>query len=68
MFHREKRIGSVPAIPSSAIGHSRIGLGFEKLHRGIFDSEKAYGKVRELDVVWSGIKWCISTAFWMCAP
>ena len=29
MFHREKRIGSVPAIAASAIGHSRIGLGFE---------------------------------------
>ena len=52
MFHREKRIGSVPAIPSSSIGHSRIGLGFEKLDRGVFDPEKAYDKVAALGVKW----------------
>ncbi|MBP5300902.1 MAG: cellulase family glycosylhydrolase [Victivallales bacterium] len=56
MFHREKRIGSVPAIASSAIGHSRIGLGFEKLDRGVFDPEKAYDKVAALGVKWIRIQ------------
>ena len=56
MFHREKHIGSVPAIPSTSISHSRIGLGFEKLDRGVFNPEKAYDKVGALGVKWIRIQ------------
>ena len=59
MFHREKRIGSVPAIPSSAISHSRIGLGFEKLDRGAFEPANAYDPVGA-----SGVKWIRIQSGW----
>ena len=32
-------------LPSSQISHSRIGIGFEKLDRAVFDPSKAYDKV-----------------------
>lgn len=44
--------GHVTAIHSSQVGDSPIGLGFEKLDRGVFDPEKAYDRVAELGVKW----------------
>lgn len=37
-------------LPSDAISHSRIGLGFEKLDRAVFDPNKAYDKVARTGV------------------
>ena len=32
-------------LPSGKISHSRVGIGFEKLDRAVFDPHKAYDKV-----------------------
>ena len=37
-------------IPSQDISHSRIGIGFEKLDRDVFDPHKAYDKVQRTGV------------------
>ena len=44
-MERLEKIGKVKARASSEIKHSRIGLGFEKLDRNVFDPNKAYDKV-----------------------
>ena len=49
-MERLKKIGTLPKLSSSEIDHSRIGIGFEKLDRGVFDPEKAYDKVAALGV------------------
>lgn len=49
-------IGKVKPKHSNSIKHSRIGLGFEKLDRDVFDPEKAYDKVAELGVKWIRIQ------------
>lgn len=46
------KIGNVVKKKSSEIEKSRIGLGFEKLDRGVFDPEKVYDKVEETGVKW----------------
>lgn len=40
-----KKIGSIKPKTSQEIKFSKIGLGFEKLDRDVFDPEKAYDKV-----------------------
>ena len=41
---------------SSEFTHSRIGIGFEKLDRAVFDPEKAYDKVADIGVKWIRIQ------------
>ncbi len=53
---RLKKVGDIKPVHSSQIKKSRIGLGFEKLDRGVFDPEKAYDKVAELGVKWIRIQ------------
>jgi len=55
-MERMKRLGSVPPVPSHLVKSSPIGLGFEKLDRGVFDPEKAYDKVAALGVKWIRIQ------------
>ena len=43
-------IGKIKTKPSKEIPFSRIGIGFEKLDRDVFDPEKAYDKVAALGV------------------
>ena len=50
------RQGEVSPIHSLKVKKSPIGLGFEKLDRGVFDPEKAYEKVAELGVKWIRIQ------------
>ncbi|MDD6482960.1 MAG: beta-galactosidase [Clostridiales bacterium] len=45
-----KKIGKLKAKKSSEIKYSKIGLGFEKLDRDVFDPQKAYDKVAECGV------------------
>ena len=45
-----KKIGKLKAKKSSEIKYSKIGLGFEKLDRDVFDPEMAYDKVAECGV------------------
>jgi len=51
-----KKIGDVKAVSSNQVKSSPIGLGFEKLDRGVFDPEKAYDKVAALGVKWIRIQ------------
>ncbi|MBO5761899.1 MAG: beta-galactosidase [Lentisphaeria bacterium] len=44
-MERLKKIGKVKTFSSSEIKFSRMGIGFEKLDRNVFDPEKAYDKV-----------------------
>ena len=54
-----KKIGQIKPKKSVEIKKSRIGLGFEKLDRDIFDPEKSYPFVAE-----SGIKWARLQSGW----
>lgn len=57
----ERLIGDGRIAPkkSGEIRHSKIGLGFEKLDRDVFDPDKAYGFVEE-----SGVKWARLQSGW----
>lgn len=55
-MERLKRIGKIKPKNSESVKNSRIGLGFEKLDRGVFDPEKAYDKVASLGVKWIRIQ------------
>lgn len=50
------RTGKVRTYSSAEITHSRIGIGFEKLDRGMFDPEKAYDKVAATGAKWVRIQ------------
>ena len=44
------RTGKLPQKPSLDIPFSKIGIGFEKLDRAVFDPEKAYDKVSRIGI------------------
>lgn len=44
--------GHIRPKSSDSISHSKIGLGFEKLDRGVFDPNKAYDKIAAIGVKW----------------
>ena len=44
------KIGNVEPKKSGEIQFSKIGIGFEKLDRDVFDPEKAYDKIAEIGV------------------
>jgi len=48
--------GKIKPKSSLEIKKSRVGLGFEKLDRDVFDPEKAYDKVCELGIKWARIQ------------
>lgn len=50
------KIGEVKKKHSSEIKNSKMGIGFEKLDRDVFDPEKAYDRVGELGVKWVRIQ------------
>lgn len=51
-MERLKLIGKVKPKHSSEVKSSKLGIGFEKLDRNVFDPEKAYDKVAETGVKW----------------
>ena len=55
-MERLTRIGEISAKRSSEFVTSRMGIGFEKLDRAVFDPEKAYDKVAEIGVKWLRIQ------------
>lgn len=55
-MERLKKSGCVKAKHSSDVEYSKIGIGFEKLDRDVFDPEKAYDRVAELGVKWIRIQ------------
>ena len=58
MFRLEKN-GGIRSVPSRAVADSRIGLGFEKLDRDVFDPAAAYDYVAA-----SGVKWIRIQSGW----
>ena len=48
--------GHIEPKHSTQVKKSKIGLGFEKLDRGVFDPQKAYDRVAELGVKWVRIQ------------
>lgn len=56
MISKLKKVGTIVPKSSKEIKHSKIGLGFEKLDRDVFDPEKAYDKVAEAGVKWARIQ------------
>ena len=51
-----KKIGQIKPKKSVDIQKSRIGLGFEKLDRDVFDPEKSYPFVAETGVKWARLQ------------
>ena len=49
-MERLTKIGKIDYKNSQSVVFSRLGLGFEKLDRGVFDPSKAYDKVARLGV------------------
>ena len=49
-MHRLEKIGKINAKKSNQINFSKIGIGFEKLDRKMFDPEKVYDRVADLGV------------------
>ena len=58
-MERLTAIGKIQPKKSVDIKKSRIGLGFEKLDRDVFDPNKAYDRVAE-----SGVKWARLQSGW----
>ena len=56
MLPYHKKTGNVKALRSLEIASSRIGIGFEKLDRAVFDPSKAYDKVAAIGVKWARIQ------------
>lgn len=53
---RLKKIGEVQPVASINVKRSKLGLGFEKLDRDVFDPEKAYPYVAQTGVKWIRIQ------------
>lgn len=53
---RLKQIGKIIAKNSKEIKNSKIGLGFEKLDRAVFDPQKAYDPVAAAGIKWARIQ------------
>ena len=51
-----QKIGKIKQKHSSEIKTSKIGIGFEKLDRDIFDPENVYDYVAELGVKWARLQ------------
>ena len=53
---RLNKVGTVVPKASKNVKKSRIGLGFEKLDRDVFDPEKAYPFVAQTGVKWARLQ------------
>lgn len=51
-MERLEKIGNIKSFASGQIQHSKVGIGFEKLDRGLFDPENAYDKVAATGAKW----------------
>ena len=55
-MERLQKIGKIVQKSSFDVKESRLGLGFEKLDRDVFDPNKAYDKVARLGIKWVRIQ------------
>ena len=53
---RLNRVGQIQPKQSIDVKHSKIGLGFEKLDRNLFDPEKAYPFVAQTGAKWARLQ------------
>lgn len=53
---RLRSVGKLAAKNSAEVSHSRLGIGFEKLDRGVFEPERAYDKLAAIGVKWVRIQ------------
>ena len=51
-----KKIGQLKPLHARDITHSKMGIGFEKLDRNVFDPTKAYDKIAALGIKWIRIQ------------
>ncbi len=51
-MERLNKIGCVISKSAAEVDKSKLGIGFEKLDRAVFDPNKAYDKVAQLGVKW----------------
>ena len=51
-----KKCGEIKAVSAAEVSDSPLGIGFEKLDRGVFDPEPAYDKIAALGVKWVRIQ------------
>lgn len=51
-----QKIGRLTPKPAAKVTSSRLGIGFEKLDRAVFDPEKAYDKLAAIGVKWVRIQ------------
>ena len=50
------QIGTVKRKTAADVTDTRLGIGFEKLDRAVFDPEKAYDKIAAIGVKWTRIQ------------
>ena len=55
-MYRLKKIGALRPTPASEISESRLGIGFEKLDRAVFEPERAYDKLGGIGIKWVRIQ------------
>lgn len=55
-MERLKRIGQIKVKSAAEVEKTRLGIGFEKLDRAVFDPEKAYDKIAAIGVKWTRIQ------------
>lgn len=55
-MERLEKIGNVKLRSAAEISETRLGIGFEKLDRAVFDPEKAYDKIAAIGVKWARIQ------------
>ncbi len=55
-MYRLKKVSEIAPVHASDIEKSRIGIGFEKLDRNVFDPKKAYDPVAAIGVKWVRIQ------------
>lgn len=55
-MERLKHVGQIQPKAANQVSSSRLGIGFEKLDRNVFDPTKAYDKIADIGVKWVRIQ------------
>ncbi len=55
-MYRLNKIGSLAPVSAAEVPESRLGIGFEKLDRAVFEPERAYDKLAAIGVKWVRIQ------------
>lgn len=55
-MERLQSVGTVRRRTAAEVQKTRLGIGFEKLDRAVFDPEKAYDKIAAIGVKWARIQ------------